>query len=137
MFKRCHHNTFKVLILIVFGGVSDIRVRARKVLLCICIPEYNTFLFRSRVFSLGCGARRGGACTRRCKCASRPAPVARALGMQSRESWQVTTGSFSAELDPSKTIRNSHTYQNVNFCVFHSAAVSVASTTPALKMSIL
>ena len=61
--------------------------------------EYKTFLFRLRVFShaLGCEARRGGACTPRCKRVSRPGSVARAMGVQSREIWQVTTGSHSAK----------------------------------------
>ena len=57
---------------------------------------------------LGCGARRGPACTPRCKCGSRPGSVARALGVHSREIWQVTTGSLSAEVEPSKTIENPH-----------------------------
>ena len=42
--------------------------------------------------ALGCGARRAPACTPRCKCGSRPGSMARALGVQSREIWQVTTG---------------------------------------------
>ena len=39
------------------------------------------FLFRSRVFSraLRCGARRGPACLRRCKCGCRPGSMARVL----------------------------------------------------------
>ena len=43
---------------------------------------YKTFLFCPRLFSraLGCGARRGAACTRRCKCGPRPGSVTRALG---------------------------------------------------------
>ena len=50
------------------------------------ILEYKTFIFWSLVFSrgLGCGARRGAACTRRCKCGSRPGSMARALGVRSR-----------------------------------------------------
>ena len=42
------------------------------------------------------------ACTPRCKCGSRPGSVARALGVQSREIWQATTGSLSAELYESR-----------------------------------
>ena len=68
-------------------------------------PEYKTFLLRPRVFSraLDCGARRGPACTRR-KFMSRPGSVARALGVQSREIWQLTTESLSTKLEPSKTM---------------------------------
>ena len=52
---------------------------------------------RLRVFfrALGCEARKGAACTPRHKCGSRPGSVARALGVQSRAIWQVTTGSLS------------------------------------------
>ena len=51
------------------------------------------FLFRSRIFSraLGCGARRKPACPLRCKCGPWSRTVARALGVQSRENWQVAT----------------------------------------------
>ena len=54
------------------------------------------FLFRPWVRSraLGCGARRRPACTPRCKFGSRPGSVVRALGVQCREIWQATTGSF-------------------------------------------
>ena len=64
-------------------------------------------LSRPPVFSrvLGCGARRGPACTPRCKCGSRPSSVARALGVQSSEIWQVTTGSLSGQLAPTKPVQ--------------------------------
>ena len=64
------------------------------------------FLFRPRIFSraLGRGSRGGGACTPRCKCGSRPDSVARALGVQSREIWQVTTESLSDQPEPSRSI---------------------------------
>ena len=67
-------------------------------------PEYKTFLFRPRVFcrALGCGERRGPDCTPRCKCGSRPGSAGRALGVRSRVIWQVTTGSLSAELEPTR-----------------------------------
>ena len=70
----------------------------------------QTFLFRPPVFSraLGRGARRGAACARRCKCGCRPRSMARAPGVQSREIWQVTTGSLFAELEPSKKTENPH-----------------------------
>ena len=50
-----------------------------------------------RVFSraLGCGARKGPASTPRRKCGSRPGSLARALGSQSCEIWQVSTGLLS------------------------------------------
>ena len=68
----------------------------------------QNFLFRSRVFSraLGCGARRGPACTPRCKCGSRPGSVARSLGVQSYEIWQENTGSLSDQLEPTRPTQN-------------------------------
>ena len=58
--------------------------------------EYVPFLFRPRALSraLGCGARMGPACTQRCKCGSLLGSVARALGGQSREIWQVPRDRF-------------------------------------------
>ena len=38
----------------------------------------------------------------------RPGSVARALGVQTRQIWQVVTGSLSAELEPSKITENPH-----------------------------
>ena len=89
-----------------------------KIYIYIFFPEYETFLFRSTVFSraLGCGARIGPVCTRRCKCGSRPGSVTRALGVQSSEIWQVSTGSLSAELEPSKTMENPHFKMIFWFC---------------------
>ena len=59
------------------------------------------FLFLPRVFSraLGCGAPRGLACTLRCKSGPWPRSMARALGVQSRENWQVVTGRHSEHLE--------------------------------------
>ena len=70
--------------------------------------EHATFLLGAPVFSraLGCAARMGLACTPRRKCGSRPGSVARALGLQGREFWQVTTGRHSDLLEPSRTIEN-------------------------------
>ena len=67
-------------------------------------------LRRPWVFSrvLGCGARRGAACTPRRKFGSRAGSVARALAVQSREKMQVITRLLSAELEPSKTMENPH-----------------------------
>ena len=66
----------------------------------------NTKLFASGRGSFialsGCGGCRGPACTPRCKCGSRAGSVAHAPGVQSREIWQVTTGSLSAELEPTR-----------------------------------
>ena len=58
--------------------------------------------------SLGCGASRGAACTPRRKIGSQADSVARALGVQSREIWQVIMGLLSAQLEPSKTMENLH-----------------------------
>ena len=60
--------------------------------------------------ALGCGARRGPACTPRRKLGSRPGCVAGDLGVQSREIWQINTAvvSLYAELEPSKTTESSH-----------------------------
>ena len=60
----------------------------------------HAFPRRLCVFSrgLGCRARRGAACTPRRKTGSRAGSATRALSVQSREIWQVITGSFSAEL---------------------------------------
>ena len=71
------------------------------VLLCINVfffAHRHFFLFRPRVISraLGSGPRREPARTPRRKCGPWPRSVARALGVQSLENWQVTTGSHSA-----------------------------------------
>ena len=60
----------------------------------------HAFPRRLCVFSrgLGCRARRGAACTPRRKTGSRAGSATRALSVQSREIWQVITGSFSVEL---------------------------------------
>ena len=54
-------------------------------------------LFRPRVFphALGCGARRGPACTLGANFGPRPGSVARALGVQSRDFWQLVAGLLS------------------------------------------
>ena len=69
--------------------------------------EYNTFLFRPRVFSpaLGCRASGGHAYTPWCKCGSRPGSVARVLGVHSRQIWQVTTGSLCEQLEPTRLMQ--------------------------------
>ena len=58
--------------------------------------------------ALGCGARRGLACTPRRMFRSRTGSVERALGVQSREISQEITGLLSAELELSKTMENPH-----------------------------
>ena len=81
-------------------------------LLCInaCFLLLHAFLRPPWVFSraLGCGERRGGACTLRLKFVSRPGSVACALGVRNREISQIITGSLSAELEPSTTMENPH-----------------------------
>ena len=92
------------------------------------------FHFWPRVFSraLGCGERRGAACTQRHKCGSRPGSVARAPGVQSRASWQVIMGSLSAEPEPSMTMEPHTTKMKNRFsrvlccvyqlvCTYHSS----------------
>ena len=68
------------------------------------------FFRRPCVFSraLGCGARRGAACTPRRKFGSRTGSVALSMGVQSREFWRVFAGSLPAELEPSTTTENPH-----------------------------
>ena len=61
--------------------------------------------------------------------------MARALGVPSLEIWLATTGSLSAELEPSKTMQNPQI--KMPFLFFRSAAASAAITTPALKMHVL
>ena len=74
---------------------------SRSICVCICMKstfflDYKTLFLRLRVFppALGCGARRETACTPRRKCGS----VARALGVQSREIWQLIAGLLSDQL---------------------------------------
>ena len=52
------------------------------------------FLFRLEVFSrsLSRGARRVPACTPQRKCEPQPRSVGRAMGLRSREFWQITKG---------------------------------------------
>ena len=62
-------------------------------------------------------AHREPACTPRCKCEPRARSVARALGLRSREFWQITTGNHSDLLEPSRTM------ETPSFHIFLSAAV--------------
>ena len=57
---------------------------------CISLPAAGVFS------ALGCGARRGPACTLQSKIGPRPGSVARALGVQSCASWLCFTGLLSA-----------------------------------------
>ena len=71
----------------------------------LCISAF--FLFRQRVFSraLGSGARREPARTPRRKCGPWPRSVTHALGVQSHEKWQVTTGSHFDHIEPSRPMQ--------------------------------
>ena len=62
------------------------------------------FLYGPRVFTraLSRGARRGARRYSRRTFWAQPGSVARALGVQSRSSWRVMTGSLSAELSPTR-----------------------------------
>ena len=66
------------------------------------------------------------------KFGSRAGSVARALGVQSHETWQVITGLLSAELEPSRTVENPHICQL--FCSTSSAnsntVITIASSCP-------
>ena len=63
---------------------------------CDFIGHLHAFFGRPWVFSraLGCGARSWPACTPRHEFGSWAGSVVRALGVQCREIWQATTGSF-------------------------------------------
>ena len=81
---------------------------------CTFFAHSHALLFRSRVFSraLGCGARRGPACTLRSKIGPRPGSVASALGVQSRGELALFVGSLSAKPDLSKTMETHTKYVN-------------------------
>ena len=80
---------------------------------------------------LGCGACRRIACTPRCKCGSRPGSVARALGVQSREIWQVIAGLLCNQLEPTRPTQT----PKMSFCSCFSplsaAAVSEVPQKPS------
>ena len=90
---------------------------SRRGALCVCMK--CAFLHIGQLFllrpwavsrSLGCGSRRGPACTPRRKCVSRLGYVARALGAQSRTIWQVVAGSLPADLEPTRPIETPRTF---------------------------
>ena len=99
------------------------------ILPCIYFLHFHAFLRRPWVFSraLGCGARRGPACTPRRTSGRRAGCVARALGVQSCEIWQEITGLLSAKLDPSKTLENPH--------VRHSSANTITTLASSFPRS--
>ena len=70
--------------------------------MCVFCTCGTFFLLRPLVLPrvLGSGARREPAYTRRHKCGRWSRSVARALGVQSRENLQVTTGSVFDDLEP-------------------------------------
>ena len=75
--------------------------------LFLLFAHRHLFLFGPRVFSraLGSGARREPAQTPRRKCEPWPRSVARALGVQSRDNWQVTTGEHFKHVQPSRPMQ--------------------------------
>ena len=75
-------------------------------------------------------AGQGPACTPRRKFWSRDGSVAHALGVQSREIWQVNTGLLAAELEPSKTMENQHV-----ICFDPLTAVKDSNTVTAIASS--
>ena len=98
----------------------------------------HAFLRRPWVFlrALGCGARRGPACTPRWKLGSQAGSVARALGVQSHEIWQVITGSLfrgaSAEQDYRKPACQLFCSAAVKALYFVAATVYSSSRTSLL-----
>ena len=69
-----------------------------------------TFLLGPRVFShtFGCVACKEPAYAPRRQCEPRPRSVGRALGLPYRKFWQITTGSHSDLLKPSRTMDTPH-----------------------------
>ena len=80
----------------------------------IYIAHRHFFLCRPRVFSrvLGSGTRREPSRTPRPKCGPWKRPVARALGVQSHENWQVTTGRHFRARRAIQAHANPHVYKN-------------------------
>ena len=77
----------------------------------MCFFAHRHFsLFRPGVFprALGSGARKEPARTPRHKCGPWPRSVARALGVQSREKWQVTTGRHSEHVESSRPMQTTY-----------------------------
>ena len=79
-----------------------------------CITVYKCVILQIGIFSLsaavfpralGSVGRREPARTPRHKCGPWPRSVARALRVQSREIWQVTTGMHSEPIEPSRPMR--------------------------------
>ena len=77
-----------------------------------CIAMYNMNVFGTSAFIypppaglFSCSRLRGGQGTRLksgCKFRSRSGSMSRALGVQSREIWQISTGRHSERLEPSR-----------------------------------
>ena len=86
--------------------------------------------------ALGCGARRGPACTPRCKFGSRAGSVARALGIQSREIWQAITGLLSAELEPSKRMKTHMSAVLLHCCIILQLCGSHGTTAVAHQVCV-
>ena len=98
---------------------------------------YGIHLFAEHFFLLfgwpvsrdfGCVARRGPTCTPRCKCEPRPKSVACALGLQSREFWQVTTRKHPDLREPSRSMGTPQSNSRIRL-------FSNAATTPSLQLS--
>ena len=81
-------------------GQAIVREGAQRLGIIYQMHFFRTFACPGRLArvvsrALGCGARRGGACTPRRKCGSWPGSVARALGIQIRAIWQGIKESLS------------------------------------------
>ena len=82
------------------SGQAIVREGAQRLGIIYQMHFFRTFACPGRLArvvsrALGCGARRGGACTPRRKCGSWPGSVARALGIQIRAIWQGIKESLS------------------------------------------
>ena len=71
-------------------------------------------------------------------CGSRPGSVARALGIQSSEFWQITPGSHSDLLEPSRSMESPQFQKEASLLLAAAAAAAAAVTcviTPFLELS--
>ena len=90
------HDKYPCIVL-VYYSLQHVFIPLQYLSMCVCFfLHLRAFLWRPWVVcrALGCGARRGPTCTPRRKFGSRAGSVARALGVQRREIWQVSRGCF-------------------------------------------
>ena len=92
----------------------------------VCFGRLHAFLRRPWVFprALSCRAHKGPACTPRRKFGSRAGSVSRALGVRSREIWQVIAESLSAELEPEQNNGKIHIFFRIFFALSSQGLLS-------------